>query len=223
MKKRTLGGYGIPLFVLSVGLACGKSAERQLEETSKKVEEAGKKMEEAARQGGEGMADAMKQMGEALTAGKKIDPVDFRELKSLLPETLPATKRTKAQGERAAALGINVSKAEASYQSDQGGSIDITITDMGNMSGITAMAACWALVDIDRESDSGYEKTGRYKGHKMHEKYDIPDRRGEIDVLVANRFIVEIDGNDMKMDALKGALDQIDVSKLDSMKAKGMK
>ncbi|MCI0424181.1 MAG: hypothetical protein L0312_34065, partial [Acidobacteria bacterium] len=82
-------------FVLMFG--CDSSREKELEQASKKMEEAGKKMEEAAKKGGEGMADAVKAMGEAFgsAAGKKVEPVDFRELKALLPEALPGMKRTK--------------------------------------------------------------------------------------------------------------------------------
>jgi hypothetical protein len=94
------------------------------------MEEAGKKMEEAMKQGGEGFGEAMKKMGEAITTGKKVEPVDFRELKTLLPDSLPGMKRTEAKGEKTAAFGINVSKAEGSYRADSGANIDITLTDM---------------------------------------------------------------------------------------------
>ncbi len=87
--RLAIGGFCLGLLVLA---GCGQdTTEKRLEEASKKMEEAGKKMEEAAKQGGAGMGEAMKKMGEAFGAatGKKVTPVDFRELKALLPEALP--------------------------------------------------------------------------------------------------------------------------------------
>jgi hypothetical protein len=210
--------------VLVLALSCGKSIEqKKLEEAGKNMEEAGKKMEEAMKQGGEGFGEAMKKMGEAMNTGKKVEPVDFRELKTLLPESLPGMKRTEAKGEKTAAFGINVAKAEGSYRADSGANIEITLTDMGSMTGLTALAAYgWVMAEIDRETDTGYEKTTTYSGNKAHEKYDNRGQHGEIEVLVANRFVVELNGNEISMDQLKGALGKIDLGKLNGMKMQGV-
>ncbi len=222
MSRMTKACFTLSLTLLLSG--CGRSVEeKQLEEAGKKMEEAGKKMEDAMRQGGEGLGEAMKKMGEAMTAGKKVEPIDFRELKSLLPESLPGMKRTEAKGEKTAAFGINASKAEGNYQADSGANIDITLTDLGSMTGLTAIAAYgWAVAEIDRETETGYEKTTTYSGHKAHEKYDKQDRQGEIDVLVGNRFVVEVNGNQVSMEDLKAALGKIDLGKLDAMKMQGV-
>ncbi len=223
MHTRLAAG-ALCLSVLSV-VGCGKGAkEKELEQASQKMAEASKKMEEAVKQGGEGMGEAMKKMTEAVggAAGKKVTPVDFRELKALLPETLSGMKRTRSEGERAAAMGINISKAEGEYEKE-GSSIHIQITDMGSMTGLAAMAAYgWAMAEIDRETETGYEKTATYKGYRSHEKYDKDSKDGEATVLVADRFVVEVRGNNLPMDAIKGALDSLDLGKLNAMKAKGL-
>src|SRR5207244_3625129 len=118
--------------------------------------------------------------------------------------------------------GFNVAKAEGEYRGETEGNIDITITDMGNMSGLTAMAAGWAMVDLDKETDTGYEKTTTYNGQKAHEQYNREGHHGEISVLVANRFIVEVKGNSVTMDNIKSALGKIDIGKLDGMKMQGV-
>jgi hypothetical protein len=216
---------GVALCLL-IGLiaGCGSSREREIEQASQKMEEAGKKMEEAAKKGGEGMGDAMKAMGEAFSAaaGKKVEPVDFRELKALLPEALPGMKRTKFEGEKAAAMGINVSKAEGRYEKEDS-DIHITVTDMGTMSGLAAIATYgWAMAEIDRETETGYERSSTYQGHKSLEKYDKENKDGETTVLVAERFVVEVRGNDLPVEAIKAALGSIDLGKLAAMKAKGV-
>lgn len=215
--------FVLAAFVVAFG--CGKSVEqKQAEQAAKNLAEAGKKMEEAVKQGGEGVGEAMKKMGEAMTSGKKVEPVDFRLLKSLLPESLPGMKRTSATGEKNAAMGINVSKAEAEYQAEgEKGRIDLNITDMGSMSGLAAMAAFgWAMTEIDRETDSGYEKTSTYGGFKAFEKYNKSNQDGEIQVLVGNRFSVEVKGYEVTMDQVKAALGKIDLAKLDGMKTQGI-
>lgn len=226
MKRGTrikVGCFVLAAFGLTFG--CGKSVEqKQAEQSAKNLAEAGKKMEEAMKQGGEGVGEAMKKMGEAMTSGKKVEPVDFRLLKSLLPESLPGMKRTSASGEKNAAMGINISKAEAEYQAEgEKGRIDLNITDMGSMSGITAMAAFgWAMAEIDRETESGYEKTSTYGGFKAFEKYDKNNQDGEMQVLVGNRFSVEAKGYEVTMDQVKAALGKIDLAKLDGMKTQGI-
>ncbi len=223
MKQRSVA-WLVFCCVLELASACGPTIDqKQLEEASKKMEEAGKKMEEAAKQGGEGFGEALKKMGEAMTAGKKVEPVDFRVLKGFLPESLPGMKRTHAQGEKNAAFGINLSKAEGSYQAESGANINVNVTDMASMFGLTAIAAYgWALADIDRETDTSYEKTMTYSGHKAYEKYDKSTQHGEIDVLVGNRFVVEVNGNQVSIEQLKAALGTIDVAKLEGMKMQGV-
>ncbi len=217
---------------LLVAIGCGKSeqqkraeeAAKQLEEAGKSMADAGEKMKESIQGGGEDMAEAMKKMGEAMTGGKKVEPVDFRELKALLPESIPGMKRTNATGERNAAFGINVSEAEGNYETEDGSSnMSIKITDLGSISGLTAMAAFgWAMADFDRETDNGYEKTTKYSGHKAFEEYDNSNESGKLQVLVAERFIVEANGYNVKMDAIKGALDKVDLGKLEGWKNHGV-
>ena len=220
--RHAIGGFCLGLLVLA---GCGQdTTEKRLEEASKKMEEAGKKMEEAAKQGGEGMADAMKKMGEAFGAatGKKVTPVDFRELKALLPETLPGMKRTRAEGERAAAMGLNISKAEGRYENDTS-NVQVNLMDMGTLSGMAAMATVgWSLAEIDKETETGYEKTSTYKGYKSHEEYDRNSKDGEVTVLVAERFVVEVRGNNLPMEAIMAALGTVDLNKLAAMKGKGV-
>ena len=172
----------------------------------------------------ENYADKMKEASENFTEGKKVNPVDFRELKALLPEAVGNLKRTNIEGEKVAAMGMNISNANADYSDDENASsIDLKITDLGSVSGLSGMAAYgWYLVDIDKEDDNGYEKTITYKGNKGYEKYDNEGKYGELSILVAKRFIVEANGNSVSMDQMKAAVDMIDFGKLESWKDFGI-
>jgi len=172
----------------------------------------------------ENFADKMKDASENFNEGKKVNPVDFRELKSLFPETVGNLKRTNLEGEKVAAMGMNISNANANYSDDENGiSIDLKITDLGSVSGLSGMAAYgWYMVDIDKEDETGYEKTITYKGSKGYEKYDNEGKYGELSILVAKRFIVEANGNNVSMDQIKSAVDNIDFGKLESWKDVGV-
>ncbi|MBN2413512.1 hypothetical protein JXQ31_17675 [candidate division KSB1 bacterium] len=198
---------------------CGKSSDQEkLEKASEKMGEAGKKMAENMGEGVESMAEAMKEMGEALGGDSKIEPVDFRELKALLPDKLDDLNQTSATGEKTSAFGINVSEAEADYE-NEGRSVNIKIMDMASMKKMVMMAQFgWMMADFDRETDSGYEKTMTFKGYKGYEKYDTESQWGEINLFVAERFVVEVNGSNVKMDDIKNALDKLDLKKLEGLK-----
>lgn len=172
----------------------------------------------------ENFADKMKEVSDGFTDGKKVNPVDFRELKTLLPESIGNLKRSNLEGEKVAAMGMNISHANADYNDAENNvSIDIKITDLGSVSGLSGLAAYgWYMVDIDKENESGYEKTMTYKGNKGYEKYNNENKDGELSILVAKRFVVEVNGNNVSMDQMKAAADMIDIGKLESWKDVGV-
>jgi hypothetical protein len=222
-------------------VACGKPADQQArEDAEKKLQDAGKQIEQAAKQldaavkgGGAGMTDAMAKMGVAVTGAvgeaaktvaTPVEPVDFRDLKAMLPESIGAMKRASAEGEKSGAMGLVVSHAQGHYKSDgDGASIDLKITDPGNLSGMAAMAAVWMNVEIDRETDNGYEKTGSSGERRYHEKYDKSSKSGEYTMIVGKRYMVEARGNGVDMAMLKKAIESVDLAKLESMKDAGAK
>jgi len=213
----------IAALMLAVALVlsgCGKSAEqKKIEEAAKQASEAG----EALKQGAEKMSEALKGLGEAGEEGKKVEPVNFRDLKALLPESLPGMKRTTAEGEKTSVMGINVSEAHARYENEEGANIDVKITDMGSVSGLVGMATmAWAYGDIDRESDDGYEKTTTFDGYKAFEKYSKESKNGELNILIARRFIVNVEGSNVEMPALKDAAGKVNLKTLEGMKNAGV-
>lgn len=205
--------------------ACKSPEQKAAEETARQLDVASKKMAEATKNGTGNMTDAMNALGAAMgtaKGGKKVETVDYKILKDLLPGEVSGMKRTEATGEKTSAMGMQISNAEGRYSNGEGASMTIKISDIGSMTGLAGMAAhAWAATDIERESDSGYEKTSTFKGFKSHEKWDKASRSGEVSVLVGGRFVAEVSGNDVDMDALKDALGKVDLKKLDGMKGAG--
>jgi hypothetical protein len=218
-----------------------EEARRQMEVAARQMAEAAAKMGkegaalgmqgaakgmEGAAAGMQGAAEAMRKMagtmgGGAAAGGAKVEPVDFRELKALLPETLANLKRSEASGEKTGAMGFKVSQSRARYKGEGNTRLALKIVDTGGLVGPMAFAAAGlAMVEIDKETEDGYEKTSTLDGRKSFEKWNSRRKDAELKVLVSNRFIVELDGDDLAMDDLKAAAKQIDFAKLESLAAR---
>jgi hypothetical protein len=165
----------------------------------------------------------MKDFTDMMKKGSKVETVDFRKLKELLPEELDGMKRTGASGEKTNSFGIKVSQSEGNYKSEDGQqSINITIIDLGSMKGLTGMALfAWTMADIDKETEDGYEKTMEFKGYKAFEKYNTTDKNGELEVIVGDRFMVKGEGWGVDMDAIHNAVGSVDLGALEGMKNEG--
>ncbi len=167
------------------------------------------------------MEDVVKAMGAMLSGGTNAAKavVEARALKALLPAELPGLKRASATAERSSVIGITVSYAEAVYKSEQGAAVTIKITDMGGTGGLMGFAqAGWTMAEIDKETETGYERTTEYSGFKAQEQYDSQTREGEIKIMVPERFLVEIAGRDIPDSTLKAAVESIDLKKLSELK-----
>jgi hypothetical protein len=195
-----------------------------LKQFGDKMEAAGKKMEMAQKSGDaqSTAAAAAEAMGVIMSGGTQVDPVDQNLLKAMLPESIAGLKRTKLEAEKTGMAGIKVAKAEGGYGDDQGRNVDLTITDMGGAKMLGGLAA-WAMIEQEKETDSGYEKTGKIDGRMVHEQFNKSSQSGNYEVVVGNRFLVSAHGYKIGMDTLKQAVATVDLSKLDGMKDQGVK
>ncbi len=161
-------------------------------------------------------AAAMNAVGQIMAGGKDIQPIDFRELKAMLPASLPGMQRNEASGQSGEAMGVKGSNATARYSDGANASIRIEITDLGSLSGLAALAGKFDP-NMEKETDSGYERTKRIDGQLVHERYDRRAKSGEVSVIIASRFSVTVDGSGVEPAALANALKAIDLSSLAAM------
>ena len=159
---------------------------------------------------------ALADIGRVATGGSNIKPVDFRALKELLPESVAGMERESTTGENNEAMGIRASKATARYSDGEGKSITVEITDMGSLSGLAGWAAQFDP-NLDKETDTGYERTTRVNGQLVHEKYDSSNRSGEVEIIAGNRFAVSVNGYNVSMDEMKAVLNDVDYGKLGTL------
>ncbi len=168
-----------------------------------------------------GAASAMREMAaqaEEMEKNGPVETVDFRSLKELLPADADGLPRKEASGEKNGTAGFTYSTAKGDYANDdQSETIELTIIDGGGSPMMMGLAA-WSMMEVDKESDNGYEKTTKMGDNKAYEKYDNADKSGEVNVLISKRFVVSAKGQGVSIDKIKAALNDMDLDKLASLK-----
>ncbi len=165
---------------------------------------------------------ALAQLQQMQQGAPKADPVDFRELKKLLPEELLGLPRTSVSGSKSGMMGMKVSMAEADYGKGPR-TIHVTIMDAAGTP--LGAAAGWSMLGegYEQETDDGWERVRTVGGHLLHESWSKDDRVSTADMVIGNRFIVSIElTGGQPGDALK-ALQQVDVNALAEMAARDKK
>ena len=200
------------------------SALGKLDALGKKLDESNKKMEAAAKSGDPNAqaAAAIESLGTLLGGGKRVEPVSPDALKPLVPDNFAGLPKTRSSSEKDGALGLMMSKAEATYGDGADKRATLEITDTGGVSGLTALAG-WAGVEGDSDDENGSERTYKKDGRLVHEKLSKSGGTNEFAVVIADRFVVTAKGNGVTLDALKSAMSGLDIGKLEGMKGAGVK
>jgi hypothetical protein len=151
------------------------------------------------------------------TTSKNPKLVNPTALASFLPAEVLGLKRTELEGEKTEISNKDVIAASAEYRGTDR-MLRITITDGSSSAlGISGLAP-WMKGDINNKSEHGYERTAEIEGYKGYESYDRVEQSGQVSVLVANRFIVSVDGERVAEGEPSQALKTIDLKKLASLK-----
>ncbi|MCB0653184.1 MAG: hypothetical protein KDC85_18060 [Saprospiraceae bacterium] len=158
------------------------------------------------------LQDALKQ----LNNGKEVAVVDHRELKDLFPNSIGGFKRVSAESQKTGFGGLKTSIATAEYK-DGDAKLKLSIVDAAGIGlAINAMAG-WTGLDIDKETDDGYERTTEIDGHKAFVSYDNKDEDGQIAMFIRNRvlYTAEItNGSEKQLKKGQQAVDPDDIIKL---------
>ena len=155
---------------------------------------------------------------------QKVQPVNFRVLKEWLPAELAGLKRTNAQGEKMAFGELNTTLANADYkkendESDNPPSGRIEVTDYGATPQMAEMLAMFSKVEIDRESDTGFDRTVKYGDkHAAQETWNSESKHGQIQVYVANRFILQVTVDNVTEEQFKEIGPKLPLDKLAELK-----
>ncbi|WP_447728690.1 Yip1 family protein [Sphingomonas koreensis] len=160
------------------------------------------------------LEEASKKMEAAAKRAETATPVDRQALAALLPASAGGWTRTALESSSASAGGMGGSQAEARYEAS-GQNVRLKVADLASAGAFAAMASAFK-VETSREDDQGYEKSGLIDGRYTMEKWN-KDGRGSYGVLLADRFLVEAEGNAPDIGTLKALVGAIDTGKLEGL------
>lgn len=162
------------------------------------LEKAAKQMEQAANSGGD------------VSVNLNANPVDTEKLKALLPDSLAGLPRTEISTGGAAGMG----GANAVYESGDK-RLDVSIVDMGAMGALGGMAGAFNATSSTENAD-GYERTHMVDGRMTVEKFSRGSKTATYGTLVANRFMLNVDGRNASPDEVKAAVNAIGVARVEA-------
>jgi hypothetical protein len=206
----------------ALAAACGKSPEEKAADALKSAAEDMAKAGEAAAKAGEaaagaagqaagsaaasgeqaakGMEDfakAMQGMAAAMggaNGGKLSEPVSFRDLQAAFP-TVSGWTMDKPKGERMTSP-VAFSQTETRYKNGEQ-EIEVKIVDSAFNQILVAPWAMFLTAGYEKETDDGYEKSTTVSGNPGFEKWDDKRKDGEVNIVVAKRFLVSVEGNQL--------------------------
>jgi hypothetical protein len=165
--------------------------------------------------------DANQKNTAGATAGGNPDspsvaPVSIQALLALLPEPFD-WQREKPGGER---MTTPVALASASVRMMKGdATVTAKITDSALNQTLIAPFESALAGDFTRKTDNGYEKSIAIGDARGIERWDSATRTGNLTIVVARRFIVEIDGSTIESPkVLHDILEKINLTKLADLK-----
>jgi hypothetical protein len=195
---------------LVAAVACGKSeAQKRAEEAAKQAQEAAEAMQKAAEnagkaagaQGAASAAEGMEAFDKAMQAaagaaagnnGKPVDPVSFQELQTVLPN-MAGWEMQKPRGEKMT-MPVPFSQTETTYTKGDA-EVQVKIVDSAFSQLLVAPWAMFLTAGYEKQTSEGYEKSVNVGGNPGFEKWNTESKDGELNLVVAKRFLVTIEGN----------------------------
>jgi hypothetical protein len=204
-------------------VACGQSPQQQqaeqIQKNAQQLAQNAAQMSGNAQEvakGFEAMARGMAAAATSAANAKAVDPVDYKELQSILPE-VSGWERSHPAAER---MASPVSFSYASTRYNKGDSeVTEKITDSGFNQLLIAPLSMMLAAGYAKESTDGFEKSTKVAGYPAFEKWDKSDNSGQLTVFVDQRFLVELEGSRLAdSKELQAFLARTDLKKLAALK-----
>lgn len=207
--KTSLHRACIMLCALAVFAGCGGGGQEEAG-TLEKLQQKAEGLQQAA----ETMTETMQKHPEP------VPPVSFRVLIGFLPTSLAGLAPGEPEGETASMGQWQYSKASVSFSSTEGNqSAEVEIFDYAFIQALYVPYQMMLKMGFNRESTSGYERATTIAGYTAFESWYNADKRHEVTVLVADRFIVICKTRGLDEKAAIQAVEAMKLKELASQKA----
>lgn len=198
--------------------ACGGSTDETTKQLQKAAEEIQKSVGSASSRGVQGMSKGLEDLARGMSAmsndpnAKPVDPLTIDALKTVLPD-LSGWEKGKPTGER---MSSPVHYAEAKVTFTKGESaVDVKIVDSAMNQLLIAPFSMFLAVGYEKETDHGYEKGVKVGEYPGWERWDGEGKEGELNAIIAKRFIVQIEGRNIESTrVLHSTMENINLKKL---------
>jgi hypothetical protein len=143
-----------------------------------------------------------------------VDPLNWRELVPFLIE-IPGYEAEKAEGSTTNMAGLKMSLASREYTKDEN-TLRIEITDGSYIP--MAYAAFQALQAFEVDTSEELIRKTTIQGFPAVENIRFEDKHASLMILIADRFLVNIEGEGFKDTAeLKDVAGKLDLKKLEAL------
>lgn len=176
-----------------------------------KLNAAAKQMEQAGKQAA---ANVNGEAGDTKAAAAISTDI----LQSYLPASFSGYSRGDVEANSGGVAGFSGTNVEAKYAKGEA-HVQLSITDLNAAGGFAALAGAFG-VETSKQTADGYEKLGKVDGRMTTEEWHKDAKSGKYGVLVADRFMVEADGEGADMDDLKAAVSAVGPNKLEKLAKK---
>ena len=171
-------------------------------------------------------AKQMEQAGKQVAASTNGEAGDTKAaagissdiLQSYLPSSFAGYSRGDVEANSGGIAGFSGTNVEAQYSKGDA-HMKLSITDLNAAGGFAALAGQFG-VETSKQTANGYEKLGKVDGRMTTEEWHKDSKSGKYGVLVADRFMIEADGEGADMDDLKAAIGAVGPNKLEKLAKK---
>ena len=145
--------------------------------------------------------------------------VDYTRLLPILPESPAGWTAEKPEGSTSDVGGFQITNVHRDYHKGEGKDaplVSISILDSAaNPDYVTATTAAWK---ISSETPEGYSKSVTIEGNPGFESYEREQKHASLWLMVAKRYFVQVETQNMDPKELQDWIKRVDLKKLERTK-----
>jgi hypothetical protein len=143
-----------------------------------------------------------------------VPAVDWNVLEGLIPKTAAGMPRTNQPEDRSGLGDLGFSHALGIYEKGDR-RVEVQILDSGGKKLILSTVAAWyAAENVEETSSTSMEKTTTIQGFTAIERMDKKENTAEVSVVLKDRFIVMVVGQNIALTELRKVVDAMDLKKI---------